>query len=57
MIQKTDDRAVAWTKIKEAFTRITAEILVASNPDLFGGKLCAALDRQHAGNLFDVRQL
>ena len=116
-----DDRAAAWKKIKEAFTRITAdikatiagallqdttqqqdnslrlivtlgevkvkielspvirgsvfaaekmevhqavesefgyaEILVASHPDLYAGKLCAALDRQHPRDLFDVKQL
>lgn len=116
-----DDRATAWGKIKDAFTRITAdikatiagahvqdttqqqdnslrlivglsdvkvkielspvirgsvfsaekmevhqaveaefgyaEILVASHPDLYAGKLCAALDRQHPRDLFDVKQL
>ena len=34
-----------------------AEMLVASHPDLYAGKLCAALDRQHPRNLFDVKQL
>lgn len=34
-----------------------AEILVASHPDLYAGKLCAALDRQHPRDLFDVLQL
>ncbi len=34
-----------------------AEILVASHPDLYAGKLCAALDRQHPRDLFDVKQL
>jgi predicted nucleotidyltransferase component of viral defense system len=31
-----------------------AEMLVASHPDLYAGKLCAALDRQHPRDLFDV---
>ncbi|MDQ1151907.1 nucleotidyl transferase AbiEii/AbiGii toxin family protein [Sphingobacterium zeae] len=34
-----------------------AEMLVASHPDLYAGKLCAALDRQHPRDLFDVKQL
>jgi predicted nucleotidyltransferase component of viral defense system len=34
-----------------------AEMLVASHPDLYAGKLCAALDRQHPRDLFDVMQL
>ena len=34
-----------------------AEIPVVSLPDLYGGKLCAAMDRQHPRDLFDVRML
>ncbi|MFM1703507.1 nucleotidyl transferase AbiEii/AbiGii toxin family protein [Aeromonas salmonicida] len=34
-----------------------AEISVVSMPDLYGGKLCAAMDRQHPRDLFDVRML
>lgn len=34
-----------------------AEIPVVSVPDLYGGKLCAAMDRQHPRDLFDVRML
>ncbi|WCN11156.1 nucleotidyl transferase AbiEii/AbiGii toxin family protein [Marinomonas mediterranea] len=34
-----------------------AEISVVSLPDLYGGKLCAAMDRQHPRDLFDVRTL
>lgn len=34
-----------------------AEIEVVSLPDLYGGKLCAALDRQHPRDLFDVAKL
>jgi predicted nucleotidyltransferase component of viral defense system len=34
-----------------------AETQVASHPDLYAGKLCAALDRQHPRDLFDVKFL
>jgi hypothetical protein len=34
-----------------------AEMPVVSFPDLYGGKLVAALDRQHPRDLFDVRDL
>jgi predicted nucleotidyltransferase component of viral defense system len=33
------------------------EMQVASHPDLYAGKLCAALDRQHPRDLFDVKFL
>lgn len=34
-----------------------AEVPVVSLPDLYGGKICAALDRQHPRDLFDVMLL
>ncbi len=34
-----------------------AEMLVLSLPDLYAGKFCAALDRQHPRDLFDVKLL
>tara|TARA_R110002167_G_scaffold26214_1_gene90397 strand:+ start:1151 stop:2101 length:951 start_codon:yes stop_codon:yes gene_type:complete len=34
-----------------------AEVQVVSLPDLYGGKLCAAMDRQHPRDLFDVNFL
>lgn len=34
-----------------------ASVPVASIADLYGGKLCAALDRQHPRDLFDVKLL
>jgi predicted nucleotidyltransferase component of viral defense system len=34
---------------------VTAYVL--STPDLYGGKICAALDRQHPRDLFDVKVL
>ncbi|WP_252179147.1 nucleotidyl transferase AbiEii/AbiGii toxin family protein [Endozoicomonas sp. 4G] len=33
------------------------EIPVVSQADLYGGKLCAAMDRQHPRDLYDVQQL
>jgi predicted nucleotidyltransferase component of viral defense system len=41
----------------EEFFELSAEIQTASLPDLFGGKLCAALDRQHPRDLFDMKIL
>ncbi|WP_110603188.1 nucleotidyl transferase AbiEii/AbiGii toxin family protein [Salinicola lusitanus] len=34
-----------------------AAVQVVSLPDLYGGKICAALDRQHPRDLFDVKLL
>lgn len=34
-----------------------AEMQVLQAPDLYGGKICAALDRQHPRDLFDVKIL
>ncbi len=34
-----------------------ASMKVVSLPDLYGGKLCAALDRQHPRDLFDIKVL
>lgn len=34
-----------------------ASMKVVSMPDLYGGKLCAAMDRQHPRDLFDVKLL
>ncbi len=41
---------------KERFA-IAVRIKVLDNADLYGGKLCAALDRQHPRDLFDVKVL
>ena len=38
-------------------TQIYLEAAVLSVPDLYGGKICAALDRQHPRDLFDVKIL
>ncbi|MCH8495680.1 MAG: nucleotidyl transferase AbiEii/AbiGii toxin family protein [Balneolales bacterium] len=42
--------------VEEMFER-TMEIRTLSVEDLYGGKLCAALDRQHPRDLFDVYHL
>lgn len=43
-------------KAKEIFQKdVEAQIL--SNADLFAGKICAALDRQHPRDLFDITKL
>jgi hypothetical protein len=34
-----------------------AEINVVSMPDLYGGKICAAMDRQHPRDFFDIKLL
>src|ERR1017187_3127926 len=41
----------------EALFEMAAAINTVSLPDLYGGKLCAALDRQHPRDLFDVKLL
>jgi predicted nucleotidyltransferase component of viral defense system len=36
---------------------LSVEARVLSVPDLYGGKICAALDRQHPRDLFDIKLL
>lgn len=43
-------------KVQESYGRFAA-INVVSMAELYGGKICAALDRQHPRDLFDVRLL
>lgn len=43
-------------KVQDMFESF-AEIAVVSHAELYGGKLCAALDRQHPRDLFDVHNL
>lgn len=43
-------------RVEEVFEAFV-EMAVISHAELFGGKLCAALDRQHPRDLFDVRGL
>ena len=42
-------------EVEDAFGYV--EMKIASHPDLYAGKICAALDRQHPRDLFDVHQL
>lgn len=37
--------------------RMAVAMPVLSNEELYGGKICAALDRQHPRDLFDIQQL
>lgn len=43
-------------RVEELFEAFV-EMTVVSHGELYGGKLCAALDRQHPRDLFDVRGL
>jgi predicted nucleotidyltransferase component of viral defense system len=54
-LHPTTDRNLT-PKAVEMFGR-SATVRVVSLPDLYGGKLCAALDRQHPRDLFDVHGL
>lgn len=36
---------------------VFCEMQLVDNPHLFGGKICAALDRQHPRDLFDIHQM
>ncbi|MCG3114863.1 MAG: nucleotidyl transferase AbiEii/AbiGii toxin family protein [Candidatus Manganitrophus sp. SA1] len=44
-------------KEAEELFELSTSILTLSLADLFGGKICAALDRQHPRDLFDVKNL
>ncbi len=44
------------SKAREAFG-MTASVRVLSLADVYGGKICAALDRQHPRDLFDIKFL
>ncbi|MFT7538998.1 MAG: putative nucleotidyltransferase component of viral defense system [Lysobacterales bacterium] len=43
-------------KVQEAF-EMTTKMFIVSLADLYGGKICAALDRQHPRDLFDIKFL
>lgn len=53
-VYKSENRAVS-PAVERAFG--FAEIQVVSFADLYGGKIIAALDRQHPRDFFDIRQL
>lgn len=50
-----EERALC-ARAEEVF-ELSAQVNVSSLADLYGGKLCAALDRQHPRDLFDVKRL
>ncbi len=49
-----ETRAVT-AKVEDEFGYV--EMVVVSLPDLYAGKICAALDRQHPRDLFDIKLL
>ncbi len=50
-------RVMPVSDVVEAAFKKFAAIKVISHQELFGGKICAALDRQHPRDLFDVHNL
>jgi predicted nucleotidyltransferase component of viral defense system len=50
-------RSMQLTQATQAEFGKFAAINIVSHPELFGGKICAALDRQHPRDLFDIDQL
>lgn len=55
VIFPTEDRDLV--KPAEELFELSASMKTLSLPDLYGGKLCAALDRQHPRDIFDVKLL
>jgi predicted nucleotidyltransferase component of viral defense system len=51
----TEERKEVCEEVEKSFGYV--EMQVASFPDVYAGKLCAALDRQHPRDLFDVKFL
>lgn len=45
------------SKKAQAAFEAAVKVRTLSEPELFGGKICAALDRQHPRDLFDVKHL
>lgn len=50
------ERRTISQKAEDTFRR-SASMTIVSVPDLYGGKICAALDRQHPRDLFDIKLL
>ena len=50
-------RAMSFSASAEKLFNMSASVPVVSLADLYGGKLCAALDRQHPRDLFDIKLL
>lgn len=53
-VHPSEERDVS-ERVEEEFG--FASVPVVSVPDLYGGKICAALDRQHPRDLFDIKLL
>ncbi|MBS1505911.1 MAG: nucleotidyl transferase AbiEii/AbiGii toxin family protein [Bacteroidetes bacterium] len=51
------DRLLSVTQAVQTEFKKFAAIKVVSHAELYGGKICAALDRQHPRDLFDIRYL
>jgi hypothetical protein len=43
------------TETAERSFEVSAPAVTLAVEDLYGGKLCAALDRQHPGDIFDIK--
>lgn len=50
-------RTASLAPAAQALVQAYAEVPIVSNEDVYGGKLVAALDRQHPRDLFDVGEL
>jgi hypothetical protein len=50
-------RRASFTPASREFLLADVDVPLVSIEDMYGGKLCAALDRQHPRDLFDVMQL
>ncbi|WP_343554976.1 nucleotidyl transferase AbiEii/AbiGii toxin family protein [Sphingobacterium sp.] len=53
---KTTEKAILCNSAQEAFDTFV-ELEMVPLAQLFGGKICAALDRQHPRDLFDIKYL
>ncbi len=51
----SENRMVSDAVVKEYGLQFEAKVM--SIPDVYGGKICAALDRQHPRDLFDVKEM
>lgn len=59
VLRGTTAPPVSMTLVKEAedLFEMSVSFPIVPLPDLYGGKICAALDRQHPRDLFDVKVL
>ncbi len=59
VLRGTTSEPVTMTLVKEAeeLFEMSASVPIVPLADLYGGKICAALDRQHPRDLFDIKIL